>query len=385
MERSGRKTQDMMTTPSWKSNKKGPPKIGTPGRVCSVISRIYEVIQKNYYDKIYEQITKKKPSVGSDMINSKKTVLLLAFNDQHAQEIARAVAPISNFNIQIRRFSAPEASSHDEVRKAKDLSIKRTSNAESPTEPYLISPISSNEKAPAVITKKYIRKEFHAKGMALETFQLFQKLPSEARQMIWRFACYHPRIVNIQLSRAYGICKSSTPIPGVLQACREAREVTKMIYNPAFQNAWMDAGVYVNFDVDTVEMSYASAQRVNAARDIDVLRAKLLIRFVKITLGCTEMKTMSEELGLLICAAPLRGWSRVGTWTLQLDKSAWDTPISSTSLATQIEIPRPGNMKEALKLSKWVEWHILKFCRLACGATKKGDRMPGAIRFTCSR
>lgn len=63
------------------------------------------------------------------------------------------------------------------------------------------------------------------------TFHLFPRLPVELRLQIWEMTV-ESRIFNIQYCRSSRFFFSSTPIPGPLQTCREARNAE--LYQRAF-------------------------------------------------------------------------------------------------------------------------------------------------------
>jgi len=99
-------------------------------------------------------------------------------------------------------------------------------------------------------------------------FPLFSQLPQELRLKVWKMATEDGRVVIIQdrekplrwtlpasMSRGFS---SPTPIPAVLHACSEAREVALKNYllcSPAHANhgvAGLPARIYFNFRCDTV-------------------------------------------------------------------------------------------------------------------------------------
>ena len=70
----------------------------------------------------------------------------------------------------------------------------------------------------------------------MATFHPFPRLPYELRMQIWEMTV-EPRVVNVELTRQKPIRQafyltSSTPVPAVLQSCREARN--HGLYRKAF-------------------------------------------------------------------------------------------------------------------------------------------------------
>lgn len=92
-------------------------------------------------------------------------------------------------------------------------------------------------------------------------FPLFSQLPQELRLKIWKMTTEDSRVVLIQetvtLQRGRGFT-SPTPIPAVLHACSEAREVALKNYllcSPAHSDhgvVGLPARVYFNLHCDTV-------------------------------------------------------------------------------------------------------------------------------------
>ncbi|KAI4641534.1 hypothetical protein J4E93_007631 [Alternaria ventricosa] len=58
----------------------------------------------------------------------------------------------------------------------------------------------------------------------MTTFHPFPRLPLELREQIWKDTV-EPRTVDVRRTREYNQLVSSTPIPAILQSCREARNL----------------------------------------------------------------------------------------------------------------------------------------------------------------
>jgi hypothetical protein len=104
----------------------------------------------------------------------------------------------------------------------------------------------------------------------MSTFHPFPRLPAELRLQIWQFTI-EPRIVDIQIKykrhttpphRPHGpFLSSSTPIPAVLQTCRESRNAG--LYQRAVSDLQVlenptDAEkryIWINFDIDMLDIN----------------------------------------------------------------------------------------------------------------------------------
>jgi hypothetical protein len=72
----------------------------------------------------------------------------------------------------------------------------------------------------------------------MTTFHPFPRLPLELREQIWKDAV-EPRTVDVRRILAWPHCQlvSSTPIPAILQSCREARNLARGPYKQYFFEA----------------------------------------------------------------------------------------------------------------------------------------------------
>ncbi|KAH6625881.1 hypothetical protein C7974DRAFT_209240 [Boeremia exigua] len=95
---------------------------------------------------------------------------------------------------------------------------------------------------------------------AMSTFHPFPRLPYELRMQIWEMTV-EPRTVHAEFTnpiypdRTYYLT-SSTPVPAVLQACREARN--HGLYQKAFSEIAVHGRgaqyVWVDFAIDTIDI-----------------------------------------------------------------------------------------------------------------------------------
>ncbi|KAF7167904.1 hypothetical protein CNMCM6106_003274 [Aspergillus hiratsukae] len=93
----------------------------------------------------------------------------------------------------------------------------------------------------------------------MAAFHLFPRLPFELRARIWELTV-EPRTVEVRVKKQHGSwgkilhVTSSTPVPAVLQACHEARNLR--LYRQAFNfSSGVEARyVWVNFEIDTISI-----------------------------------------------------------------------------------------------------------------------------------
>jgi hypothetical protein len=70
----------------------------------------------------------------------------------------------------------------------------------------------------------------------LQTFTLFNKLPTEIRLTIWKLATPGPRVIRIDVdsSNKYALGIGNLLIPSIMHICRESREVGSRLYSLGF-------------------------------------------------------------------------------------------------------------------------------------------------------
>jgi hypothetical protein len=91
----------------------------------------------------------------------------------------------------------------------------------------------------------------------MATFLPFPRLPYELRTRIWELTV-EPRTVEVRTKKEHESSgkilhvTSSTPVPAVLQACREARNLR--LYQQAFTLGVEPRYVWVNFDIDMISI-----------------------------------------------------------------------------------------------------------------------------------
>ncbi|KAF2119738.1 hypothetical protein BDV96DRAFT_352009 [Lophiotrema nucula] len=96
----------------------------------------------------------------------------------------------------------------------------------------------------------------------MTAFHLFPRLPFELRARIWELTV-EPRTVDVRIKhREYKppLLVSSTPVPGPLQACQEARNL--QLYQQAFSEIPRSGTerryIWVNMDIDLISIGKTS-------------------------------------------------------------------------------------------------------------------------------
>ena len=100
-------------------------------------------------------------------------------------------------------------------------------------------------------------------------FHPFPLLPFEIRARIWEMTI-EPRTVEVRFTRehtTYGKVRyvtSSTPVPGAVQTCHEARNLG--LYQRAFSSGDEPRYVWVNFEVDMISIGETDYWIINSER-----------------------------------------------------------------------------------------------------------------------
>lgn len=98
---------------------------------------------------------------------------------------------------------------------------------------------------------------------SLTTFELFPRLPTEIRLKVWQFATNgcDARIVQVKIKNLvtkyseHGrgvVFSSATPIPGVLHACSESREVALCRYRLSMSSFASGPRIFLDYSSDTI-------------------------------------------------------------------------------------------------------------------------------------
>ncbi|GIJ85162.1 hypothetical protein Asppvi_004018 [Aspergillus pseudoviridinutans] len=112
----------------------------------------------------------------------------------------------------------------------------------------------------------------------MAAFYLFPRLPFELRARIWELTV-EPRTVEVRGKREHGLSwrkllhvTSSTPVPAVLQACHEARNLR--LYQQAFifPSAVERRYVWVNFDIDMISIGDTDFDTMDPAEQLLIRR-----------------------------------------------------------------------------------------------------------------
>ncbi|CCF38073.1 hypothetical protein CH063_01830 [Colletotrichum higginsianum] len=111
----------------------------------------------------------------------------------------------------------------------------------------------------------------------METFHCFLQLPFELRIRIWQLT-REPRELTIRaqvelnkyrrhpLDYTLLYCASSSPIPVVLQACRESRNLG--LYQRSFTSGTMPRYIWANFEFDAIQATYWDLKLVRREKEV---------------------------------------------------------------------------------------------------------------------
>ncbi|RFU25859.1 hypothetical protein B7463_g10468, partial [Scytalidium lignicola] len=376
--------QDMVPVPSWRPTKKALlPKIGTTQKQTASPQSYFFIsrVIKQYRGKLHELIQKAAFAENSSEVTDSNPVVLLAFDEQHAQDMATAIAPLTKSDIQIQVLSETGFRNYEVVQEVEKAVNQANHDGNEPTNIILHLKVPSAKKAlsTGVTNNLHNKNPRHNRSRPLKVFRVFPNLPPEVRRLIWAFAAYHPRIVDITVSRSYSICKSSTPVPAILHTCTEARMVAKEIYSPMFQNSWMDSGVYVNLNVDTVKMGEIGVERICYSRDANLIRARNGIRFVHITFNRFCLRNMAKAAGMVISACPRGIFESVEMLTLHFHES--DTSTLPTNLYGELEISHQDKHWKTLEMLQRLKVEMEMSYQRAKQAAAKGSPILAGVKI----
>lgn len=110
------------------------------------------------------------------------------------------------------------------------------------------------------------------------SFHQFLLLPREIQFRIWRLAIW-PRTIAVAIEskseeRSFYI-EYVDPVPAVMHACRDSRRESS--YTHAFSSAGDPSYLWVNFNYDTIHMSY---EEMNLMAEEDFTRMRMLKLYV---------------------------------------------------------------------------------------------------------
>lgn len=134
----------------------------------------------------------------------------------------------------------------------------------------------------------------------LEKFTCFGHLPRELRLLIWKYARPDPRVVRLawskRSSKALKHCSypeywranySEAPIPAMLHACSESRQVALRWYRLALQHGRAEPRVYFDFSADILHVGcqYCDGYECDR-RCTDIVNRADAHRITKLLLSC---------------------------------------------------------------------------------------------------
>ncbi|KAH8815817.1 hypothetical protein F5884DRAFT_195034 [Xylogone sp. PMI_703] len=375
----GRRRGNTVLVPSWRTKKIALlSKIDTSLKYTHAFAVIAQRVLESP-EKHQEPLESATLADSPSEITGSKPTIFLAFSNEHAQEMAMALAPITKDSFRIRVLGQSGFTDYKELREGAAAIHRACRRGKNYPKATLNSKISKLKAKVLPLTNAVRKKEHHyERKKPLKVFQLFSKLPPEVRRLIWTHAVNEPRTVDIRLSQTFDICKSLTPVPAVVQACQESRMVAMEIYNPVFQNSWMYTGVYVNFAVDTVRMNYETAERLCRPRDENIRQARNKIRFIHISMDKFALQDMANVLSKMTCFGPLGIWAGVEMWTFHFYESP--SGFVTPEHYAELEIPRPENARVALCMVEETKAGIVGAYRLRKQQHARGGPIPFGIK-----
>ncbi|GFF49952.1 hypothetical protein IFM51744_07212 [Aspergillus udagawae] len=146
----------------------------------------------------------------------------------------------------------------------------------------------------------------------MAAFYLFPCLPTELRARIWELTV-EPRTVEVRGKRMLGSWRkvlhvtSSTPVPAVLQACHEARNLR--LYQQAFifSSAVERRYVWVNFDIDMISIGDTDFDILEPAEQLLIRQLTIQRKNTFFIFESYELFSNLEEMHI-ICEDGLMAW-----------------------------------------------------------------------------
>ncbi|OHW99375.1 hypothetical protein CSPAE12_01910 [Colletotrichum incanum] len=159
----------------------------------------------------------------------------------------------------------------------------------------------------------------------MATFPLFSKLPFELRIRIWQLA-REPRTLTVRASTELNKHRrhpldytlhyytSPTPLPAVLQTCRESRNLG--LYERSFTGGLTPRYIWVNFELDKIQATYWDLKLVDIEKEIichlsiEFEDLECLSRhYRQAVAGIRVLKTME-----FLSQGPVREWAYLIGW-----------------------------------------------------------------------
>ncbi|KAE9379376.1 hypothetical protein N431DRAFT_553610 [Stipitochalara longipes BDJ] len=187
----------------------------------------------------------------------------------------------------------------------------------------------------------------------LTEFHLFNKLPPELQQRIWKFSLPGPRTIFLTSPKGRSgleIFQPKSRPPAILQVCAQSRAVALRILQPAFENPVHLRGAYTFFDFEidslrvTSGVSIETARAVACAKNPSIVRDRERVRHLEIPFHIGHNMQQYQSLAALIILAPKRGWPALETLTFpgcpvhcRGDKETYRMPIIEVKKNAKIE------------------------------------------------
>lgn len=217
------------------------------------------------------------------------------------------------------------------------------------------------------------------------SFTVFPDLPFEIRLKIWSFVTPAPRDVTIKYTTAFRKIEeqispastgwiSSTPVPVILQICRESRAEALKSYQLSFGTVYNEPRIYFNFAIDSLSFgAIPGTQWTDAHEEESYLLDVMLGGSYHGAIDAEKVRYMSfdvhEDLYARIsfCWDEIREMSELEELTLKVDENEdaqiedlmvvyrnWLTAVSNAS--PEWAIPRT----KVLSVRTGKEWKLEK-------------------------
>ncbi|CZS93853.1 uncharacterized protein RCO7_08025 [Rhynchosporium graminicola] len=101
-------------------------------------------------------------------------------------------------------------------------------------------------------------KSFKGHSRSTFSFPQFARFPAEIQHMIWKYAAFIPRVIEVLSDERFFSFRSRTLAPGMLQSCYDERKMGLEIYQEICRSGMAPSEIpfwkatYINYEVDTL-------------------------------------------------------------------------------------------------------------------------------------
>ena len=161
------------------------------------------------------------------------------------------------------------------------------------------------------------KKKYKSRKSLPKTFHPFLRLPTELRHKIFKLLVPTDRIVQFTVKgdKRDEFKPTKTPVPPVLQICKESRYLTLKSLKPLFHTvACADCYNYIDPSTDILKLTLEHAQGLALTRDYGAYIDRGLVEHLQIPCRIDASdRFMADAIATLVLRAPNRSWPALKT------------------------------------------------------------------------